>query len=64
MDFTTLQAEMRCRINTLQGNGYLISEFGVFNSDGTPLMDSRDTFNQISKSDTDEIIFIPKTTIE
>jgi len=64
LDYTKLQASVRCRVSTVQANGYPITEFGTFNTDATPKMESRDTFNQVSKTATDEIILIAKNLIE
>lgn len=64
LDFTTLQCEIRGKLNTLEALGFNVSEVGIFNDDGTPLMESRDTFTSISKSNTEEIIFIWKTIID
>lgn len=44
------------RINTLEANGINITEGGAFNSDGTPVMASRSTFNPFSKTLNDELI--------
>ena len=63
VDETNLQVEIRGRINTVEANGNMLAEFGIFNEDGTPLMESRDTFTGISKSSSDEIIFSIKTTL-
>ena len=63
MDYNLLQVTIRSRLSTVEANGYLIGEFGQFNTDGTPLMESRDTFTPLSKSDTDELIFETKTLI-
>ncbi len=64
IDLNNIEATVRCRINTLEANGYPLTEVGIFNEDGTPLMESRDTFSQVSKSDVDEIVFITKSRIE
>ena len=64
LDFTTLESTIRCRVTTVQANGYPINEFGVFNADSTEKLESRDTFTQISKTDTDELIFVSKTLVE
>ena len=64
LDYNTLQATIRTRLSTVNSNGYAITEFGVFNTDGTALMESRDIFTAISKSSDDELIFIAKTTID
>ena len=64
IDYTNYEIVKRCRIPTTSANGYAISEFGVFNTDGTPLMETRYTFTAVSKSNTDELIFIDKTVLE
>jgi len=64
MDYTANEVTIRTRLNTLNANGYMISEVGLFNADGTRLMDSRDTFSPFSKSTNDEVIFITKNRIE
>ena len=64
LNYTTLEATIRTRLSTTNSNGYAISEFGVFNTDGTALMESRDIFTAISKTSDDELIFIAKTTID
>ena len=63
LDETALSSTIRCRISSVQSNGYPITEVGLFNEDGTPLMESRDTMTAISKSNTDELIFIIKNEI-
>ncbi len=63
-NYTTNEVTMRCRLNTLNANGYPITEFGIFNVDSPRLMDSRDIFTAISKTSTDEIIFVTKNRIE
>ena len=63
VDFNSLTVVSRFTLNTLQGNGYDITECGCFNSDGSVLMESRDVFNGVSKTSNDQIIFQVKTTI-
>lgn len=58
LDESTHEATTRCRVLSTQANGYDLAEFGTFNEDGTPLMFSRDVFTAISKSNTEEILFI------
>lgn len=64
IDYTNLEVSIQVRITTVQANGYDLSEWGVFNDDGTPLMESRDTFTALSKGSSDEFIFTSRVTIE
>ena len=64
LDYANLKITMRGRISTIHANGYLISEFGIFNYDSSKLLFSRDVFSAISKSNTDEIIFEVVTQID
>jgi len=59
-DETNNEVEIRGIIVTTQANGYLINSLGWFNTDVTRLMGTEATFNEESKSDTDEFIFITK----
>ena len=63
LDFSTLQAEIRGRVNTTEGNGYPLRETGIFNTDSAEKLESRDTFNAINKTNVDELIFIWKNRI-
>jgi len=64
LDYTALEATIRTRLSTLEANGYAVTEIGIFNEDGTPLMESRDIFTAVSKSSDDELIFITRTILE
>ena len=59
---TTKMATIRTRLSSNDANGYLITEHGLFNDDGSPLMMTRDVFTAYSKGDTDELIFVEKVT--
>jgi hypothetical protein len=61
---TTKMVTIRTRLASTEANGYNIAEHGIFNEDGTPLMMSRDTFTALSKSNTDEFIFVEKITFD
>ena len=63
IDFINNEVELRLRAATSEANGYGVSEIGSFNTDSPELMESRITFSPISKSDTEEIIFIIKYNI-
>lgn len=57
---TTLEETHRVYISSTSANGYLLTEMGVFNTDGTPLLSIRGTFSSLSKSNTDELIIVVK----
>lgn len=57
---TTQEITYRAVLNSLEANGYPLTEIGVFNTDSTPSMWSRQLFTSISKSDTEEVRFIIK----
>jgi len=59
-DLATLQVTHRGYVSATQGNGYNVSEVGVFNEDGTPLMGTRAVFSPFSKDQNDEFIFVVK----
>ena len=64
LDIPNIQAEIRFRLSTVEANGYLIGETGLFNTDPTPLIESRDIFAPLSKSESDELLFVVKTIVE
>ncbi len=63
LDIGLVQATFEADVNTLEGNGYLITETGLFNKDSPVIMESRDTFTFISKTTDDELIFTFKNRI-
>lgn len=64
LDETNMQATIRCFLNSTEGNGNNLTEFGVFNEDSTPLMFSHAVFTSISKTNATEISFVQKDTIQ
>jgi hypothetical protein len=60
---TNLEVEVRGFVNSVQANGFLLTETGDFNSDTSMLIDDRNTFTSISKSSTDQLILIWKDRI-
>lgn len=64
IDDTTKQVTIRTRLASTDANGYSLTEHGVFNEDGTPLMLTRDVYTAYSKSSTDELIFVEKVTFD
>jgi len=57
-NYTNNEATIRCLLSTVEANGFLIDGLGVFNEDTTPLLAGEDTFENESKSLTDEIAFV------
>ena len=56
-DTTNNEVTIQGFVSSTEANGNSISEFGTFNTDGTPIMDMRATMTDISKTATDEITF-------
>ena len=63
LDETNMQVTIRCFLNTTEGNSNSITEFGLFNEDGTPLMYSHAVFTAISKTTSVEVSFVQKDII-
>jgi hypothetical protein len=62
-DTTALSNTIRCFLNSLEANGNNLTEFGIVNADGTPLLFSRTVHTSISKSSSNEITYIVKDKI-
>ena len=60
LDETNLQATIRALLLTTEGNGNSITEFGLFNTDGTPIMFSHAVFTAITKTSSVQISFVEK----
>lgn len=60
IDETNQEITYRMVLNSLVANGYNLKEVGIFNTDTTPSIWSRDVFTSISKSNTEEVRFIIK----
>jgi hypothetical protein len=60
LDEVNKEITIRCRLASTEANGNLLTEVGLFNTDGSPLMECRDVYTSISKSDTDEVVYIIK----
>ena len=63
LDTTNIQATTRCFLNSLEANGNDLTEFGIVNSDGSPLLFSRAVHTAISKTTSNEITYIQKDKI-
>lgn len=60
LDETNHQSTIRAFLATTEGNGNSITELGVFNVDGSPLMFSHAVFTAITKTATVEVSFVEK----
>lgn len=60
LDTTNNQVTFRCILLVTEANGNSLTEFGIVNSDGTPLMFSRAVHTAITKNNTTQITYIEK----
>ena len=64
LDETNIQSTIRCLLNAVEGNGNNITEYAIFNEDGTALMFSRAVFTPINKTSSVQVSFVQKDKIE
>lgn len=60
LDFVNIQSTIRALLLSTEANGNSLTELGIFNSDGTPLLFSRATHTLIDKSTSIEVAYISK----
>ncbi len=60
LDETNFQVTIRCFLNSVEGNGNVLTEFGLFNEDGSALMYSHAVFTAITKTSSVEVSFVQK----
>ena len=60
LDETNFQATIRAFLSSVEANGNSITEFGLFNEDGSQLMFSRTVFTDITKTSAVEIRIVEK----
>ena len=60
LDFTAFSAEIRAILLTTEANGNTLTEFGIVNGDGTPLLFMRAVFTGFVKNNTTQVTFINK----
>lgn len=53
----------RATISSIEANGFLINGFGTFNQDTVPKIEGLDSFDEESKSDSDQFIYTAKNKI-
>ena len=64
LDETNMQATIRCLLTTTEGNANSITEFGLFNEDGSALMFSHAVFAAITKTSSVQVSFVQKDKFE
>ena len=64
IDETNNQVTFRGFLNSLEGNGNSITEFGIFNEDASSLMYSHAVFTAITKTSAVEVSFVQKDKLE
>ena len=47
----------RCLLASTDANGNVLTEFGIVNTDGSPVLYSHDTFTAITKNNTLQVVF-------
>lgn len=57
---TDLKSTIRTLLLTTDANGYALTEFGIFNTDGTPKMFSRLVNTAITKTSTVQVIYVER----
>lgn len=60
LDETNMQSTIRALLLSTESNGSSLTEFGVFNEDGTALMFSHSVFTAITKTSSVQISFVEK----
>ena len=60
LDESNFQAAIRCLLTTTEANGSDLTEFGLFNEDGSPLMFSHAVFTAITKTTSVQVTIIEK----
>ena len=60
LDLTNMQVTFRALLLSTEANSNALTEFGLVNSDGTPLLFSRATHTVINKTSSIEIAYISK----
>ena len=63
LDETNVQATVRMILVTTEGNGNDLTEFALFNTDGTPKMFSRAVHTLVGKTTSTQIVYVEKDKI-
>ena len=59
-DTTNFMVTIRCVLTTAEANGNDLSEFGIINTDGTPILFSHVVYTAITKDANTQITYIEK----
>jgi len=60
LDTTNFQSTIRCFVATTEANGNTLTEFGLINTDGTPLLFSHAVHTGITKTSSVQVTYIEK----
>ena len=60
IDTTNMIATVRCFVSTTEANSNTLTEFGIINTDGTPLLFSHAVHTALSKTNSIQITYIEK----
>ncbi len=60
IDATNFQATVRCFVSTTEANSNTLTEFGIINTDGTPLLFSHAVYTGINKTNAVQVTYIEK----
>ncbi|KKN09270.1 hypothetical protein LCGC14_1048240 [marine sediment metagenome] len=60
LDTTNMIATVRCLVDTTEANGNSLTEFGIINTDGTPLLLSHAVHTAITKTSSVQTTYIEK----
>jgi len=63
LDFTNIQATFRAFVATTEANGNSLTEFGLVNEDGTPLLFSHAVYTALTKTNAVQVTYIEKDQI-
>lgn len=63
LDETNIQVTIRCLLLSTEANGNSLTEFGLFNTDGTPKLFSRSVHTAITKTTSVQITYVEKDRI-
>lgn len=60
LDETAMRATIRCFLELTEANGNTLTEFGIFNSDGTKKMGFRAVHTAITKNSSTQVSYVVK----
>ena len=60
LDEINMNVTIRTILLTTEANGNTLTEFGIFNTDGSPAMLSRSVFTALTKTTSVQVVFVEK----